>query len=218
MPYLVSEILGRASKELYDEAGMIWNNQAGGELMQHLNSSVSDIVDLDATAKVFNGTFAMIAGSKQLLPGDAVTLIENESYNLRPDGSPGRYIFPTTIKRLAARRPNWLSSPASSTVRHIMMDAADPRTVWNWPPVPANVSINLAYGMVPNDVLNLTDPYPLPDMYAEATFDYIMWHALAREDKYGNMEKAAQWKTWFETNMGVTATSTTRAKAKSKQQ
>lgn len=211
MPYLVSDIFTRVSKTLYDEAGVVWNNQSGAdsELMQHLNAAISDIVDLDPKAKVFDGPLPLVSGIKQLLPGDAVAIID-VTHNMGSDGAtPGPNI--TVISSLKhARRAlrNWANSPPSPIIRHWVADDRDPRVYWNWPPVPAGVTVyaNTVYAQVPDDLVNLTDPFPLPDMYAEAAWAYVVSHAFMRNDKYGDPKKASMFNAAYLQTMGQAST------------
>lgn len=206
MPYIVQEILTDVSKALYDEDGTIWYNGddegAQSELLAHLNSSIVDIVTLDPSAKTFNGVFVAVAGPKQTLPSDAVAFLDLP-YNLDSTGLVvGRSIRKTTIGSMEAYRPNWSASPPSAVTRNVAVDPEEPRTFYCWPPCLVGSKKQIKYSQVPADLTALTDVYPLPDMYKDSSYAFILWRALMRKDENGNPTLAEMWRNTYLQTMG----------------
>lgn len=193
MAFPVSDVTDRIQKTLYDETGVIWNID---EILSHFNNAVSDIATDDPTASVFNDAFTMVAGIKQRVPDSAVRIVD-VPYNLDGDGNPGRSITGAQVDAIRAARPNWANSPPSPTIRNWALDPRDPRTFYVWPPAIAGGQVQIVYPFVPANVTATTDDFPLPNMYTEEVYAYVLWHCFERNDKYGNADKAERFKAMY---------------------
>lgn len=264
MPYSAQDIINRVRDTLIDPTP--WTFWSDVALLAHVNNAVGAIVQLDKKASVVNASLRLAAGTKQVLPGDAVAL-SGENFATRNMGggglTPGRSISVIAIEDLVAWRPNWNMDLASATVRHAMADPDDPRRWYNWPPSDGNNYVEIKYSQVPDDVsvivaqptnlfistvipmastvgisagqlvqdlsayfvkspaqptypitpgtkvlsvtfnsviidtplsssvsatdwLSFSDLFPLPDLYAEPTYNFVMAHALDRNSAKGD--------------------------------
>ena len=198
MTITVANLLARCSKTLYDETNVVY---AQAELLDHLNTAVAEIVQLDAKAYMVNQAVRLAPGSQQQLPGDAVALVDVK-YNLAATqagtaGAPGRAITAVAMSELQEARPDWHASPPAATVRHYCADPRDPRRFYVWPPQadPPGFA-QVVYQGVPEDV-DLAGDFPLPDLYAEAAYLFVLYHALLRREPHGDPQRAQFFYTAF---------------------
>jgi hypothetical protein len=179
MPHPVTYLLDRAAKTLYDETHVVFGQD---ELLVHLNAAVAEIVQLDPKAYMVNAPFRCAPGALQTVPGDAIALVD-VLYNTDASGKPGRAIAAVGIDSLKAARPDWAQSPPSAVARHFVADPRDPKRFYLWPPQPDPPGyVQAVYQMVPPDV-GLADSFPLPDLYEEAAWLFMVWHCLMRRDQ-----------------------------------
>ena len=201
MPYTVQEVLTDVSKTLYDEDGVIWYNGDGqlaqSELIAHLNAAIVDIVTLDPKASTYNGAFTAVAGAKQMLPDSALAFLDLP-YNLDSTGLiPGRAITKVEIATLNAYKPSWYASPPSPETRHVAVDSEEPRAFYCWPPCRAGDKKQIKYPFVPANVALLTDVFPLPDIYKDSVYLFVLWRAFTRNDIHGDSAKAEMFRNYY---------------------
>jgi hypothetical protein len=193
MPISVSSLLTRVSKTLFDETNVVYAQQ---ELLDHLNAAVAEIVQLDTKAYMVNAPLQCVPGAMQSLPGDAVALVDIR-YNCDATGTPGRAVTATGLDPLAAARPDWFAEPPAAVARHYAADPRDPKRFYLWPPQPNPAGyVQVVYQGVPDDVA-LTDNFPLPDLYAQAAYLFVLYHALLRRDKNGDPQRASLYYQMF---------------------
>ena len=205
MTIAVADLLGRCRASLLDPVvapatdGVYWSN---AELLGHLNAGTAAIVQLDNKAYVVNAAVKLQAGTRQQLPGDAVALA-GVRRNLGSDGAtPGRAVSVVRMEQMDAARPGWHADPPTAVVRHCMASEADPRRFYVWPPSDGSGYVEVVYEGVPDDV-TLTDNFPLPDLYAEAAYQFVLAHAYAKNSKRGDTVKSQFWWQLFRTTLGV---------------
>jgi hypothetical protein len=201
MPVSVSALLARASKTLYDETNVVYAQQ---ELLDHLNAAVAEIVQLDTKAYMVNAPLRCVPGSLQSLPGDAVALVDVR-FNTDASSTGGRAVTEVSMPHLQAARPDWHRSPPSTETRHYCADPRDPKRYYVWPPQPDPAGyLQVVYQGVPDDV-GLGDNFPLPDLYAEAAYLFVLYHALLRRDRNADPQRAAFFYQMFLQELDVDA-------------
>ncbi len=201
MPVTVSALLARVSKTLYDETNVVYAQQ---ELLDHLNAAVAEIVQLDTKAYMVNMPLQCVPGSLQVLPGDAVALVDVR-FNTDASNVAGRTVTAVSMEHLQAARPDWHRSPPSAVTRHYGADPRDPKRYYVWPPQPDPAGyLQVVYQGVPDDVA-LTDNFPLPDLYAEAAYLFMLYHALLRRDRNADPQRAAFFYQMFLQELDVDA-------------
>ena len=197
MPIAVTDLLGRCSKSLYDETNDVYTL---AELLAHLNAAVAEIVQLDTKAYMVNAPLQCAPGTLQSLPGDAVALVDVR-YNCDDSGTPGRAVTAVGMEQLQAARPDWHQSPPSSVTRHYAADVRDPKRFYLWPPQPSPAGyVMVVYQGVPDDV-GLGDMFPLPDLYAEAAYLFVLYHVLLRRDRAADPQRAMVFYQMFMTEL-----------------
>lgn len=185
MPFPIQNLVTEILKTLQDEWGFDFDPQT--ELLPLINLSIADIVWLDPLASVFNVDFTLAKQSLQVLPADAVAIVDVRM-DLGTDGVPTGIVTNVTKDHLDASQPGWVAdvvgrNGAPTGITHFVNDDRDPRRFYVWPiPDVDSWQVQLVYSQVPDDV-TLADDYPLPAMYLGASKLYVMARALARRSE-----------------------------------
>jgi len=110
-------------------------------------------------------------------------------------------LFGSPTEFLQAARPDWHQSPPSAVCRHYATDVRDPKRFYVWPPQPDPAGfVMVVYQGVPDDV-GLGDFFPLPDLYAEAAYLFVLYHVLLRRDHNADPQRAMVFYQMFMTEL-----------------
>jgi hypothetical protein len=202
MPSLkVTDLINSVASTLQDTSFVRWTAQ---ELLNYLNEAQRQIVLHRPDARVVNASFTCVAGPKQSLPSGATRLV-GVTRNVN-----GPAI--TKIKRviLDTNLPNWYSQSLGSDgwVKHYIYDQLDPKTFYLFPKPHANHQIEITYSEPPPviTVANFatdTQVIGLDDIYANAIMDYMAYRAYAKDNEYGNVNRAGVFMQAFQNGIGV---------------
>jgi hypothetical protein len=101
---------------------------------------------------------------------------------------------------LDAQTPGWHAIPGTVDILHYMFDARDPKTFYVYPPALATAQLEIMYSAVPTDIVEPADGklysdvvgnITLPDIYANALLDYILYRAYSKDGEFaGNAARA----------------------------
>lgn len=194
---LADKLVKRASTLLFDLAKRQWPED---ELLQWGDDAQLAIVQARPDAYVVKRTHVLVAGTRQTLAADELTLIDL-SRNLGTNGTtPGRAISYVDRKQLDRSDPNWHTSTANVVVRHWAYDRANPQTFWVWPPQPASGStarVEKDVGIVPPPLTingvnggTVTSAISLSDTWLNAILAFIVYRAFYKESEHGDTAKA----------------------------
>lgn len=131
---LASTILDRAQVSLLEDgAGTYWTRTT---LFDALNEGTQAITAERPDQYVLNGALPLVGGVKQILPDNAIVLV-NMTRNMGSMGMmPGRAIRQTDLDVMTRVRADWMIDPADPVVENFMYDKRDPRRFYVWPPQP----------------------------------------------------------------------------------
>lgn len=178
----VSDLNSRLSNVLNDE-DMI--RYPFAERIDWMNEAVIAIANRQPQSQTVTGYLQLDGGCKQILPHQAVKLLEVRN-NLNGDGSDGPAITQTTLTEMDAAAPGWRTGTKKSAVRQFMFDDRDPKRFWVWPPVLSGALIDITYLRLPNPITE-SDPYlPIPDEYSEAALNFVAYRCLMKDSEYAN--------------------------------
>lgn len=180
---LASDLLTRAADILQDITKVRWPED---ELLRYMNDAQRQIVLQIPGANASNTTMAVVAGTKQTIPSDGVCLLDV----VRNVG--GRAIRLIDRDILDTQRPLWHTEAAGAEgIKHYIFDPRDPTHFYVYPP-PAAGSIEIIYSSAPTDIATTATAITLPDIYANAILDYMLYRAYSKDAEYaGNSSRAA---------------------------
>ena len=192
MAVLLSTVIDRAEKILYDETNVRW---AANELVDYANAGIQAIVanKPDAYSLVVN--YALTPNSsKQTIPADGLQFLDI----VRVVG--GGAIRHIERNHLDHTDPDWhtvLGAP-----KHYMHDPRVPDTFWVYPVPSSSTSVELAYAGTPA-IITINQAIPLDDIYQNALCWWIVGMAYAKNTTRGDMNKANAYFTLFANSIGA---------------
>lgn len=180
-----TSIIERAASLLQDTAYRRWPQ---ARHLDWLNEAQREATLLDPSLYVVTTPdFPLVKGTKQTLPDDARALLDV------PRNADGYAITLVARKSLDAQVPDWHApARAGKRVLHFCFSTpADPYTFYVYPPSPGGNLVEVVYEAIP-PVLDLGGVISIPDDYAGALVDYLMYRAYEKDSEYGgNADLAA---------------------------
>jgi hypothetical protein len=186
----VASLLARAAVVLQDPTNIRWPQ---AELLDWLNDGQREIALLKPNVFVKNIAVQLVAGTKQSLPTDGVSLIDVVRNMGTAGNTPGDAIRVVTREILDAQIKNWHSSTASATAKHYVYTPLDPKTFYVYPPQPGTGmnQVEIIYVASPADA-TLVGTITIDDIYMTALLDYILFRAYTKDAEYANNAQLAQ--------------------------
>jgi hypothetical protein len=102
---------------------------------------------------------------------------------------------------LDGQAPNWYTQTGSVNIKHFMLDVADRNTFYVYPPAINTAEINLVYAAYPAAVAipapgttftSVTGNIGIPDIFANALVDYVLYKAFAKDAEIQSNAARAQ--------------------------
>ena len=191
MAVTVATIINNAKVILQETGaeGIRWTND---ELCEWLNEFYQSAVGLKPDVSTVNTDLALAAGTKQLVPLDALRLIDVVR------NTNGRAVRVMTRHALDNMRRGWHSDPESTEIECFVFDDMDPQTFYVYPPAAMGASLEIIYSTVPesHDVsagfaVYSLEAFKLQDAYAPCATDYILYRAFSKDAETGaNLNRA----------------------------
>lgn len=184
-------IIDQASVLLSDTDAIRWPSS---ELLGWLNAGQLELVALAPLANTKNISVQLVAGVKQSLPADGISLVDIP-YNMGLGSTIGATINLVPKEVMLKRLPGWTIAAKNSVVKHYIYTPAEPLTFYVYPPQTNSPSyVQLVYSAIPVTIANASvgTKITVPDHYANALLDYILYRALSKDSEYGNQDPKAQ--------------------------
>ena len=178
MSYTVGEIITDKVRLILrdmDGGGIQWKD---AELITWFNEACAEVSRVRPEATSNTADVALVAGAKQSIPTGTSRLLEGIC-NI-DIGEEGRIIRRVSRATMDSEDPNWMSGAGSTTVLRYMPSLTDPRTFYVYPPAAIGAEIRIVSSGPPQKVTQLTDAYPLPDMYTAVVTNYILFRAFSK--------------------------------------
>lgn len=201
-------IIRRCVDTLQDNTSVRW---PVAELVRYLNDGQREIVLHRPDAGLASATISCVAGTKQSIPPNGAKLIEVVR-NAKPGGT-FRAVRLINKELLEAQIPNWHTMPPQDEVLHFMHDVRDPKGFYVYPPATTNARLDITYSAYPTDIAEppdgstydaVTGNISVPDIYANALQDYILYRAYMKDSEYaGNAQRAQAHYAAFVNALGI---------------
>lgn len=208
MAITAQSIIRRCVDTLQDSTSVRW---PVAELVRYLNDGQREIVLHRPDAGLASATISCVAGTKQSIPPNGAKLIEVVR-NAKPGGT-FRAVRLINKELLEAQIPNWHTMTPQDEVLHFMYDVRDPKGFYVYPPATTNARLDITYSAYPTDVAEppdgstytaVTGNIGVPDIYANALQDYILYRAYTKDSEYaGNAQRAQAHYAAFANALGV---------------
>ena len=195
MAVTAQSIILRVVTTLQDSTSIRW---AANELVRYLNDGQREIAMLRPDSTATTASLTLSAGAKQSIPTAATKLVDV----LRNTSGTKRAVRFTTRALLDSQVPSWYNLTGVTEIQHYMYDVRDPRVFYVYPPAASSgASVEIVYSAVPTAVTepsngatytDVSGNIGLPDVYANALADYILYRAFTKDSEFGNNVTRAQ--------------------------
>ena len=178
MTVYVASILTRASETLQDEGAVRWTQ---AELMRHLYDGVQALITARPDAYTTTASFTPVAGVRQTLPAEAVSLVEV----LNNTATNKRAVVKISQPLLEAFNRDWMGTTPAAIATNYMYDLRTPRTWYIYPPATGDGSVDLVYSTYPAEVTSGAGTYDLSPQWQTPLLAYVLGRAYAKDAEYG---------------------------------
>lgn len=180
---IASAIVGKVSMLLQDGTNIRWTTV---ELLDWLNDGQREVVMYKPNACVKNVDVVLVAGTKQSIPADGISLIDI------PRNTGGHAIRVTNRQVLDAQIPDWhATSRAANEIVHYCYTPFDPRTFYVYPPALAATSVEVIYAASPA-AATINSVISIDDIYGTSLINYVAYRAYSKDAEYAENAKAAE--------------------------
>ena len=183
-------VLANAARLLGDEGNI---HLPTGTLLAWLNEAQHTIAVGVPTASTTVADITCVAGARQSLPAGGLSLLGADNVRVVDKGSIDR------------ENTTWQSTvTAANATTMIAVNPANPREFFTYPPregTPGTLA-DVEYSVLPAAV-TLGDDITLPDQYAEALTDYIVYRGLSEDTDLAEPGRAEHFLKSFSSRVGA---------------
>ena len=194
MAVTVASVLEKVESILQDTTNVRWPES---ELLLWVNDAQREIALMKPDATAVNDTITLATGTKQSIPAGGnrlLRVVRNMSAASNGDGR--RSVRLVNREILDAHTPDWhdpnVTGDASHTdvVKHYVYDEQNPRNFYVYPGVSGNAYLEIVYSSNPTAV-TLTDNLSVPDIFANAVMNYVLYMAYMKDAEYAGSQQRA---------------------------
>ena len=201
MTIAAQSLIRRATDLILDSTSVRW---PAAELVRWLNDAQREIMLFRPDAINRTATATLTAGTRQNLDAMGLSpapakLIEISRNMAAGSAKKAVRLVPRQI--LDAQQPNWHGLAGTIDILHYMFDARDPKTFYVYPPALATAQLEVMYSGLPTDIVepaagtlysDVSGAVSLPDIYANALLDYILYRAYSKDSEFAGNGTRAQ--------------------------
>lgn len=186
MPIAAKDIFRRVTVEVQDDSSIRWTLP---ELVDAFNDGQRDILLHRPDALDVRFSHALVLGATQALPAAYTKLIDVVANTTGAK----RAIRQTDREILDAQIPAWRGMTPSTTIKHFMFDVKEATVFEVYPPAAVGANVQLVASAKPTDITmptagetweDATGDMSLPDEFANALRDYIVYRLYLKDAKY----------------------------------
>ncbi|WP_075881454.1 DUF6682 family protein [Vreelandella massiliensis] len=215
MPVQVRDVLSRAQKLIQDETGIRWPLP---ELACWFNDGTREVAIHKPSASAKSVVLPLVRGTRQTIPAGALMLlrvIRNlKSGSTESNRLGGRAVRIVNRDVLDTQHPDWHdegSTVFGPQVKHFVFDESDPTAFYVYPGNDGQGHVEALVSHSPEPVettgVDLADyavDMPLPDVYANAVLDYVLYRAYSKDASFAeNFERANAHYNAFAMSLGL---------------
>jgi hypothetical protein len=207
MSITAQSVVRRAFEVLQDTTSVRWPLH---ELVRWLNDGQREVAMYRPDSMSTNFTMTCATGSKQSIPATGTKLI-NVVRNANSANKRAMRMVEREV--LDSQTPGWHNLSTVTEAVHYMFDPRDPKVFYVYPPVANTVQLDIVYSALPTAIAEpadgaayttITGDLTVPDIFANAVLDYILYRAYSKDSEYaGNMARAQSHYTAFANSMGI---------------
>jgi hypothetical protein len=227
MALTAQSVVQRVVGMLQDTTSIRW---PVNELVRWLNDGQREVVAYRPDSMNTTATMTLSAGTRQSLSSATANAAGTDKLAVTPAklleisrNMAGTLSAVRLVAReiLDAQTPGWHSLTGVATVLNYTFDSRDPKTFYVYPPATTAAKLEVMYAGYPTDVTEpadgalysaVTGNISIPDIYANALLDYILYRAYSKDSEYaGNAARSQSHYGAFVNTMGVEVKATVAA-------
>lgn len=173
-----TEILTRARTLCNDDGTRLLDADA----LNWINDAVAEIVALKPNSFPSTVLVSLQPGTRQTITGTALLKVTR---NMGSNGTvPGKAVKSVAPDVMDAAYPGWHEAVPVAAVSFVILDPKEPKVFYVFPPQPspATQQIETVQAVIPAKVTSLAAAVPVPDEYAPAIPDYILFRQFGIGD------------------------------------
>lgn len=173
---LASNLINLAAADVLDPGFVRWTQ---ADWLAYLNAAQLDVFTFNTRCNTKVAQITLAAGAKQSLPADGTEFLE--------------LLGATKVSRrhMDAQLPGWSAMPASASVQHVINDPELPDVFWVYPPSTGAVQRDVLYAAKPADLTAAGQTITVPDYYANALLDGMVYRAYLRDSQVPGVAERA---------------------------
>lgn len=173
--------------------------QEDAELLGYVNEAIKEVATLRPDLFTTIGDLTCTTGKVE----QGVTFLDAQALLDVMCIHDGQAITPMDRKALDLFMPAWRQSTAGPA-EHWAPIEGDPLRFLLYPPAPEGQVLDVRYVRIPTTYALADTIGDLPENYAPALADYVVYRAEMKDDEHVNANRAAAHYTAFKTKIGVT--------------
>ncbi|MCO7225927.1 DUF6682 family protein [Pleionea sp. CnH1-48] len=193
---IAADIIVRAARLLMDEQFEVFSI---GEYLTYISDAQRTIHKHRPDANSVNMVMRLIPGAKQSIPTDGYRLLR-VTRNMGADGNTmGSAIIEASKATFDAELPHW-PTITDSRIQHFLFDDIDPKSFYVYPAIAQDAShyVELIYSKTPMEIGSTRQSLELPDEYANAILNWVLYRCYTKESVAAqNLQKAQSYYQLF---------------------
>lgn len=191
---IAQDIFDIIQEQTRDE-GVTWTES---DVYGYINEAVKNIIQRSPEANSKKELIDSAIGIEQVLPDDAVQIINVISNAPDANGVFGDIINEADVVLKDAYSPAWRSSKATGKVLE-WMKRSEPTKFLVWPPMAAISKLYIEYSFYPANVIALTDIIGVTNEFNEPVRTWCLYRTFSRDsDSTPSVERAQGYRGEFE--------------------
>lgn len=206
MTITAASMVHRVADTLQDLTAIRWPT---AELVRYQNDGVRETLIHRPDAANTTATIALVAGARQALAATHAKLID-----VLCNTTSKAAVRVASREILDAQVPGWRALDGVTDVKHFMYDPRQPKVFEVYPPAAASgASIDAIVSAYPTDIAepaaatiwsDVVGNFGLPDIFANAVQDYMLFRAYNKDVEYaGDEGKAAKHYAAYANALGI---------------
>lgn len=206
MPIPAKDLIRRVVETLQDPTSIRWPIS---ELVRYLNDAQREVILHRPDSLTVTEAVVLVPGTLQKLPVGGTKLVDIRGNS----AGTKRAVRITNREILDAQLPGWHAQPGTVEVLHFMYDPREPRVFHVYPPAAPGAALNVTYAAMAVDIVEpaegamytaVAGNVGLPDIYANALQDYVLYRAYTKDSEYaGNAARAQAHYAAFANALGL---------------
>lgn len=194
----IEYITGQVNSQLMDDGFIRWPK---AKLVEYFNDAQRAITLIRPDSFVKDAQFTCVAGTKQVLPDDALRLVDVR-------GTEAGYAIRNRSREVVVELyPDWYGTTGESSPEAFIYDEREPKTFFLFPGVVAELKINIVYSATPpiRTVAELDSggEADLDSIYSNAIIEYMLYKAHSKDFEYSETAKATMHYQMFSSILGL---------------